>query len=118
MYKIKQTKNGYDIQLTRGDTFMTSVELTKNDEPYTPTDDDIVRFALKHNKFKQDRSDYEDDEPLLLITIPNDTMILTINPNDTKQLGFGEYAYDIELTYNGVVDTFISGAFTLTPAVD
>lgn len=118
MYKIKQTKNGYDIQLTRGDSFMTAVELTKNEEPYTPTDDDTVRFALKHNKFKQDRSDYQDDEPLLLITIPNDTMILTINPNDTKPFAFGEYAYDIELTYNGIVDTFISGTLTLTPEVD
>lgn len=118
MYKIKQTKTGYDIQLTRGDTFIATLELEKNGETYTPTNEDSIRFALKHNKLKQDRSDYTDDEPLLLISIPNDTMTLTINADDTKPFAFGEYAYDIELTTNGVfVDTFINGTFTLTPEV-
>ena len=117
MYKIKQTKTGYDIELTRGDTFIATLSLEKNGEAYTPTAEDSIRFALKHDKLKQDRSDYQDDEPLLLITIPNDTMTLTINPEDTKPFAFGGYAYDIELTSNGVVDTFIKGAFTLTPEV-
>ena len=118
MYKIKQTKTGYDISLTRGDTFIATLSLEKNGEPYTPASEDSIRFALKHNKLKTDRSDYQDDEPLLLISIPDDSMALTIEPSDTKELGFGEYAYDIEITSNGTVDTFINGTFTLTPEVD
>jgi len=117
MYKIKQTKTGYDISLTRGDTFIATLDLEKNGEPYTPTSEDSIRFALKHNKLKQDRSDYQDENPLLLIAIPNDSMTLDIEPNDTKELAFGEYAYDIEITSDGVVDTFINGTFTLTPEV-
>ena len=118
MYKIKQTKNGYDIQLTRGDTFIATLALEKNGQTYTPTAQDSIRFALKHNKLKSDRTDYTDPEPLIEKTIPYDTMTLTIEPSDTNWLGFGEYAYDIEITSNGVVDTFIKGLFTLTEEVN
>lgn len=117
MHKIKETKTGYDISLTRGDTFIATLALEKNGEEYTPTNEDSIRFALKHNRLKSDRSDYQDVDPLLNIPIPNDSMTLTIEPNDTKGLAFGEYAYDIEITSGGTVDTFIIGKFTLTPEV-
>ena len=47
-------------------------------------------------------------------------MVLRINPADTKALGFGEYTYDIEITFaNGDVDTFIHEArFILAPEVE
>lgn len=119
MYKIKQTKTGYDIQLTRGDTFITEVGLEKNGDPYTPASGESIRFAVKHNKFKPDRSDYSDEEPLITITVPTDSMTLTVLPSDTKELAFGEYAWDMELTNGGeVVDTFMNGILTLTPEVD
>ena len=119
MYKIKQTKTGYDIQLTRGDTFIATLELVKGGETYTPTAQDSIRFALKHNKLKSDRTDYQDPEPLILKTIPYDTLVLNLEPSDTKSYGFGEYAYDIEITYaSGQVETFIKGIFTLTEEVD
>jgi hypothetical protein len=46
-------------------------------------------------------------------------MILHLEPDDTKGLGFGEYVYDVELTFaNGDVDTFINNArFSLVPEV-
>ena len=57
------------------------------------------------------KKDYDDEEPLLLINIPIDTMILVITPEDTKSLEFGKYVYDVELTkVNGDVDTFITKA--------
>ena len=57
------------------------------------------------------KKDYYDKEPLLLINIPIDTMILVITPEDTKSLEFGKYVYDVELTKaNGDVDTFITKA--------
>lgn len=110
---------GNNITLTRGDTLIVKIELTKNGEPYTPADGDLIRFALKHNKLKQDGSDFTDTQPLANITIPNDTLLLEITPGTTKTLAFGNYVYDIEITFaDGRVDTFIADAkFTIAPEV-
>lgn len=63
----------------------------------------MVRFAAKKA--------WADAEPCILITIPNDTLILTIEPNDTKQLEFGAYNYDLQITFaNGDVATFVTKA--------
>lgn len=68
-----------------------------------PMNGDRIRFAMKN--------DYNDETPLLIKEIPIDTMILTLNPEDTKHLPFGKYVYDIELTKaTGEVDTFITKA--------
>ena len=96
--------SGTTITMTRGDTARISVYISDAEgEPYTPSEQDTIRFAMK--------KDYKDAEPLLLINIPVDTMMLVINPEDTKSLPFGAYVYDIELTTEtGVVDTFIDRA--------
>ena len=45
--------------------------------------------------------------------------ILHLEPQDTKRLKFGEYVYDIQITFaNGDVNTFISGKFKLKPEVE
>lgn len=105
-YEIKdETK----IYLTRGDTMRVKVDIQKDGESYTPVDGDVVRFALKHATLKQDKSDFTDQDPLILKTIPNGTMILELEPSDTKNLGFGLYKYDIQITFaDGTVDTFIT----------
>jgi len=104
---------GTTIRMTRGDTLQTIVvprdKVTH--EIYTPQEGDSFRFALKHNKMNSDRSEYTDSEPLVLKDIPSDSMLLTLLPEDTKELGFGQYVYDIQLTdADGRVDTFISMA--------
>lgn len=111
--------NGNNITLTRGDTLIANIELTRNGEPYTPAAGDSIRFALKHRILKQDGSDFADVEPLANITIPNDTLTLEITPNTTKALAFGNYVYDIEITFaDGKVDTFIANAdFIIAPEV-
>lgn len=101
------------ITLTRGDTLKVEVSILQGDgEPYVPGESDVIRFALKKN--------YEDVNPLILKVIPNDTLLLTIDPEDTKQLPFGKYVYDIQLTNGaGEVDTFITKArFTLSEEVE
>ena len=111
MYEI----TGTTIRLTRGDTFKTVVGMKwkGTGEDYTPVEGDVVRFALK-------RSVYDHGEPIIEKTIPHDTMLLQLQPSDTKQLSFGSYVYDIEITFaNGDVDTFIQEAkFELLPEVD
>lgn len=100
--------SGSTITLTRGDTFMALVTITSKDadatiQPYIPKEGDSVRFAMKQN--------YDDAEPVLIKDIPIDTMKLIIEPEDTKQLDFGKYVYDIQLTKaSGEVDTFIAKA--------
>ena len=113
------TVDGTTIRMTRGDTVAIEVSMTRSGSAYTPQAGDSLRFALKHAKFNAARTDYEDAQPLLTKTIPTDTMLLRIEPEDTADLGFGEYAYDIEITFeNGDVDTFIAAArFVLAPEV-
>ena len=103
---------GTTIMLTRGDTLDAQVEIkTAEGEPYVPEAGDKIRFALKRNKIKSNKMGFVDNEPLILKDIPTDTLMLVIRPEDTKDLAFGEYAYDIELTHaDGDVDTFISDA--------
>ena len=72
---------------------------------------DSIRFAVKHKSMLGDKSDYTDIDPLINIQIPTDTLILTIEPEDTKDLGFGKYVYDVEITFSdGTVDTFITAS--------
>lgn len=107
--------DGRSIYLTRGDTFRAPVEAILPDsetEPYVPVDGDTIRFAMKQN--------YEDPKPLLVKDIPIDTMMLVLDPEDTKDLPFGKYVFDIQLTYaSGDTDTFLpKGRLHLTEEVD
>ena len=110
---------GTKIEMTRGDTLRVAVSMTRDGEPYEPVNGDVVRFAVKNKRMTAGNKEYYDTEPLILKTIPINTMILELLPIDTKSLSFGEYAYDIEITFNdGTVDTFITASpFILTPEV-
>lgn len=101
----------YDIYITRGDTGFIEIPLFDNDnEPYTPIEGDSVRFAVKKK--------YKDEECLVLKPIPIETLILEIKPEDTKELEFGKYVYDIEFTDSlGHVSTFIRGSFIVDKEV-
>lgn len=107
MYKI----NGTAVTLTKGDSFYCQISLKKNGTAYTPDPEDVIRFAMKKTAF--------DTTALITKVIPNDTLILHLDPADTKQLQTGKYVYDMEITFSdGDVDTFINQAeFTLVPEV-
>ena len=48
--------SGTTITLTRGDTFVALISITKQDgTPYVPNDGDKVRFAMKANMKIQNR---------------------------------------------------------------
>lgn len=95
--------DGTKITMTRGDTVRIQVAIDIDGEEYTPQEGDVVRFAAKKA--------WTDEEPCILIDIPTDTLVLTINPEDTKQLEFGAYNYDLQITFaNGDVATFVTKA--------
>ena len=101
------------IYLTRGDTFKAHLTISNPDgSEYTPVEGDSIRFALK--------KDIEDRECLIVKSIPIDTMLLILDPVDTKEMDFGTYIYDVQLTKaNGDVDTFITASkLKLTVEVD
>ena len=97
--------SGTTIKMTRGDTLRIILELQdENADKYIPVEGDRIRFAMKRN--------YNDATPIVIKDIPNDTLELVLNPEDTKNLMQpSSYVYDIEITYaNGDVDTFIDKA--------
>lgn len=110
MFDIVKTQIGYDITLTRGDSLpLQLTNLQKNDEPYNPDPEDVIRFAMKR-KYKD-----PDEDVILVKDISPDTLILSIEPEDTKELPMGKsYVYDIQITDKyGFVATFIEGIFTI-----
>lgn len=111
--------SGNRITMTRGDTLRIKVDITVDGETYDPVDGDVVRFALKHDSLNSTKTEFTDTEPLVLKVIPNETLILELEPEDTKSLGFGKYAYDIQITFTGgTVYTFISDKVVLTKEVE
>lgn len=99
--------SGTNITMTRGDTLVLRIKMTKDGVEYTPGDGDSVRFAMKAR--------YSDDEVVLEKNIPIDTLVLEIEPGDTKNLDMrSSYVYDIQLTtVDGKVDTFIMGQLNI-----
>lgn len=98
------------ITLVRGDTLRMQIEIIVDDEVYTPTANDVIRFAMKQT--------YTNPNVLVEKVIPNDSLILKLEPSDTKRLTSDKYVYDIEITFaNGDVDTFIRGEIELLPEV-
>lgn len=78
------------IQLTRGDTLILELTLTdESGELYEPSATDKIYFRVKRNATAKDM--------LIEKEIPYDTMILQLNEDDTKDMKFGVYYYEIEL---------------------
>ena len=121
MTKVVNNERGLPLKviMTRGDSGSITVSVKQNGSPYTVTSTDTVKFYLKHARMNSRGTEYIDTEPVLTKTIPYTTMVLAFDPEDTKDLDFGEYVYDIELTFaNGIVDTFINNEpFIIAPEV-
>ena len=112
--------DGTNITMTRGDTLVADVAITAPDgTDYTPQSGDVIKFAVKNTTMVGGGADYKDVEPIIEKVIPNDTLQLVLNPEDTKPLKFGEYVYDVSIEFSdGNVDTFITTSpFVLTPEV-
>lgn len=105
----------YNITMTRGDTFARTLTLTKNGQTYTPQNGDVIRFAMA-KAYKSNAG----HKLLLNKVIPNDTLLWTINAEDTEDLGYGLYVYDLQITYaDGTVETFANKkTITLTEEVE
>ena len=99
-----------NITLTRGDTGIFNISLqNQKGKPYIPQEGDSLRFALSEDFGK---------EPVVVKNIPIDTCTLELEPNDTKDLKFKKYRYDVQFTSAiGRVSTIILGDFTVDKEV-
>lgn len=81
--------NGTTIKLTRGDTAYLSVPIKRDGEDYTMQPTDTLAFSVKRYT--------TDDEYLIHKEVKGDNLF-HIEPQDTADLPFGSYKYDVQLT--------------------
>ena len=91
MFKI----SGNNIYLTRGDSAAIELQVVNGENPYDFSEDE-VKFSLKKR--------LSDKQPLIQKTFGNydsetDKASITIEPEDTAGLDFGDYLYDIQLKH-------------------
>lgn len=94
MFKI----NGKTIQITRGDTGIFTLALTSAGQPYDYSNDEVL-FTVKRN--------VNTTEIVFQKTVVYGENV-TIEPQDTASLSYGNYVYDVQVTSGAVVDTVIT----------
>ena len=80
------------IHLTRGDTARFSIGRIVNtvtNTNYTPTPEDTVTMTIKKTVLQAD--------PFVQIIV-HGWEVFHIKPEDTKEMAFGKYVYDVQLT--------------------
>lgn len=80
------------IHLTRGDTARFQIDRAKNlasNEDYIFAPEDTVRLTIKKT---------ENSDTILVQKVISGGQLFHIEPQDTKELKFGSYTYDVELT--------------------
>lgn len=86
--------NGNAIELTRGDTARFTItvknELTGNDYEIQPND--VIVMTIKKKEM---------DADALVVKEITGTNLIHLRPEDTSELSFGKYVYDIQLTTEG-----------------
>lgn len=86
---LKVQSNG-DIELTRGDTARLTVSVRDSQkQPYAVKEDDVLTLTVK--------KEYKDSTPLIEKKITGETTF-HIKPEDTKELDFFTYKYDVQIT--------------------
>lgn len=101
--------NGQDIYMTRGDT--ESITLSIFDEegnliPFSNANGDIVYFTVKAST----QTGTVSFQKTITIFTPEGEAIVEIVPNDTKDLRYGDYVYDVQINKNGNVTTVVKPA--------
>ena len=99
------------IELTRGDIAIFSITITNdNGEIYKAQEGDKIVFTLKNNTLSQN------------VIIQKEVIdgIVKIEHEDTKDLEYGKYVFDVQLTFaNGDICTVIKPSpFILTEEVN
>lgn len=89
-----------DIKITRGDTAVIALALQNKDgSEYVPQEGDIILLTVKSSVYTKE----------ILIQKKFTDQQIKINPDDTNNLSYGKYYYDVQLTtVSGDVFTVIT----------
>lgn len=107
-----------DLEFIRGDTQILKLQIKDQDENVLKlVEDDELYFTVKQNANSED--------VLLQKTLKNGGIVLkednfyyiTLKSEDTSNLNYGTYTYDIEVKSNDFVKTLILATITLTEEV-
>lgn len=94
MFQVRNNQ----IFLTRGDSATIKLDITGSaGGAYVPADGDVITFTMKrttNNKNALIQKTFENGE-------------ISIEPEDTKDLPYGDYLFDVELRNDGVVATIV-----------
>lgn len=101
MYRIDKETGVFEI--VRGDSADFKVNLWEYNEKgeiigeYTPEEGDLIYFTV--------RKSTKDTDPILIQKIGQ---YVELEPEDTHNLKYGKYVYDVQLTYaSGYTDTIV-----------
>lgn len=107
--------NGTELRMTRGDTESIDVYCINESSALIPlVDGDAVYFTVKASV---------DDEDVIIQKIVSSftegKASITIEPEDTNELSYGNYVYDVQITKaDGTVKTIIAPSeFVIGPEV-
>lgn len=106
------------MNITRGDTVEIRFKRTTADGQVITEKPDKMYFTVKESYYIKDllfQKKLEDDS----ITYDEQTnyYMLTINPEDTNDLSYKEYVYDIEIIDGDKVKTIAKGTLKITEEV-
>lgn len=102
------------IELVRGDSFIQYLSFTKNDDEYIPEEGDTATFTMRKNY----KGLSKDDILIQKVIDLSKTTRLELVPEDTENLEYGSYKFDIEFNYaDGKRDTVLIGVFKLLKEV-
>ena len=97
-----QINSNNDIRMVRGDS--ESITVSCEQHPFEPGDEIVLTIrktaSTKEKTLQKIVKDFEDGKA-----------VISFEPGDTAELAFGEYIYDIQLTFaDGTVKTIIKPA--------
>lgn len=112
---MKILKNDLNLEITRGDTLSFGVEIYKLGKEL-----DTCKFSVKSN-YDDQVSLFEKNlnDGIQLDHIADEDYFYKVRvaPEDTKDLDFGQYYYDLEIGVNQDIFTISRGVLTLEPDV-
>ena len=104
--------SGNDIYMTRGDSASFSLVIYNGKNIYTLQEGDNVVFTIRQIP----KNTPTIPTPLLNKVFGNNTIVL--NPNDASFLQYGQYKYDVQITFSdGGVNTILAGNIFLQSEV-
>ena len=106
---------GTNISMTRGDSEVIKVTVKDTSGNVVPlVTGDTIYFTVRENILNKTKIIEK-----IITEFDNGEALITINPQDTNDLSFAYYVYDIQLTReNGMVKTIIPPSkFTIDPEV-